>query len=158
VVINDLVNSPRNNAHFGTAVAEQSLLRSVIKLRKLVREIDTVGRIGEARFGLIMEGVDTRVPVTDRAARLIAAGLMPLPGLKPDVTLQFHIAGVLLSERLVDAAELPTALGQVLAGMSPRTRRPIRFLEPEVTQPAPLSGWAASSDSELPESAAAVNG
>jgi diguanylate cyclase (GGDEF)-like protein len=158
VVFIDLVNHPRIKAHFGTAVAEQSLLRSVIKLRKLVREIDTVGRIGEARFGLIMEGVDTRVPVTDRAARLIAAGLMPLPGLKPDVTLQFHIAGVLLSERLVEAAELPAALGEVLAGMSPRTRRPIRFLEPEVTQPAPLSGWTIGADSELPESAAAVNG
>jgi len=159
VVVIDLVNYPRIKAHFGTAVAEQSLLRSVIKLRKLVRETDTVGRIGEARFGLIMEGIDTRVPVTDRAARLIAAGLMPLPGLKPDVTLQFHIAAVLLSERPAEAADLPAALGEVLAAMSPRTRRPIRFLEPEDTHPVPLAaGWAIGADSEIPDIAAAVNG
>ena len=163
VVFIDLVNYPRIKAHYGSAVAEQSLLRSVIKLRKLVREIDTVGRIGEARFGLIMEGVDARAVVTDRAARLIAAGLMPLQGLKPEVTLHFHIAGVLLSERLEDASELPQALGEVLAGMSPRTRRPIRYLEPAVTQPSPLEAdsaiGAGQADSELPEDAAvAVNG
>ena len=138
VVFIDLVNYPRIKDYYGSAVAEQSLLRSVIKLRRLLRDVDTVSRIGEARFGVILEGVDTRVAVTDRAARLIAAGLMPLKGLKPDVTLQFHIASVLLDERVMDAAELAEKLGEVLAGMSPRTRRPIRFLDPENTHPSPL--------------------
>ncbi len=139
VVFIDLVNYPRIKDYYGSAVAEQSLLRSVIKLRRLLRDVDTVSRIGEARFGLILEGVTSRVAVTDRAARLIAAGLMPLQGLKPDVTLQFHIAAVLLEERMAEAPELVEALDDVLAGMSPRTRRPIRFLEPETTEPAPLS-------------------
>ncbi len=138
VVFIDLVNYPRIKGYYGAAVAEQSLLRSVIKLRRLLRDVDTVSRIGEARFGLILEGVTSRIAVTDRAARLIAAGLMPLNGLKPDVTLQFHIAAVLLEERSVDAPELVEALSELLGGMSPRTRRPIRFLEPETTEPAPL--------------------
>jgi diguanylate cyclase (GGDEF)-like protein len=139
VVFIDLVNYPQIKAQFGSAVAEQSLLRSVIKLRRLLRDVDTVSRIGEARFGLILEGVTSRIAVTDRAARLIAAGLMPLKGLKPDVTLQFHIAAVLLEERMGEPDELVDALDDLLAGMSPRTRRPIRFLEPEETQPHPLS-------------------
>lgn len=96
---------------------------------------------------MILEGVTSRVVVTDRAARLIAAGLMPLQGLKPDVTLQFHIAGVLLEERRSEAPELVDALGELLGKMSSRTRRPIRFLEPEVTLPA-----AMESDSSLRES------
>ncbi len=75
---------------------------------------------------------------TDRAARLIAAGLMPLAGLKPDVTLQFHIAAVLLDERYLEATELAEALDALLAAMSPRTRRPIRFVAPINTQPAGL--------------------
>ncbi|MDP3761597.1 MAG: 7TM diverse intracellular signaling domain-containing protein [Ramlibacter sp.] len=147
VVFIDLVNYPRIKDYYGSAVAEQSLLRSVIKLRRLLRDVDTVSRIGEARFGLILEGVTSRIAVTDRAARLIAAGLMPLQGLKPDVTLQFHIGAVLLDERMAEAPELAEALDGLLSGMSPRTRRPIRFLEPQNTEPAPLG-----SDSSLFES------
>jgi two-component system, sensor histidine kinase LadS len=147
LVFIDLVNYPRIKDYYGSAVAEQSLLRSVIKLRRLLRDVDTVSRIGEARFGLILEGVTSRIAVTDRAARLIAAGLMPLQGLKPDVTLQFHIAAVLLDERMAEAPELVEALDGLLGGMSPRTRRPIRFLEPQNTEPAPLG-----SDSSLLES------
>jgi len=152
VVFIDLVNYPRIKHHYGSSVAEQSLLRSVIKLRRLLRDVDTVSRIGEARFGLILEGVTSRIAVTDRAARLIAAGLMPLKGLKPDVTLQFHIAAVLLDERMSEVPELVDALDGLLGGMSPRTRRPIRFLEPEATRPAPMVSDSSplESDSALP--------
>jgi diguanylate cyclase (GGDEF)-like protein len=127
----DLVNHGRIREVFGAAVAEQSLLRSVIKLRRLLRDVDTVARVGEARFGVILEGASSRSSVTERATRLIAAGLMPLPGLKPDITLQFHIAALLLSERPLEADEVQVALEGQLAHMSPRTRRPIRFIQPE---------------------------
>jgi diguanylate cyclase (GGDEF)-like protein len=154
IVFIDLVNYARIKDFYGSAIAEQSLLRSVIKLRRLLRDVDTVSRVGEARFGLILEGVDSRLAVTDRAARLIAAGLMPLKGLKPDVTLQFHIASVLLCERTMEAQDLAQALGDLLGKMSSRTRRPIRFLEPEVTQPAQLDALDSmrdgDEDSQLP--------
>src|SRR5204862_5201327 len=67
VVFIDLVNHARIKELFGTAVAEQSLLRCVIKLSRLLRDVDTVSRIGEARFGLVLEGVSSRIAVTDRA-------------------------------------------------------------------------------------------
>jgi diguanylate cyclase (GGDEF)-like protein len=132
----DLVNYGRIREYFGGAVAEQSLLRSVIKLRRLLRDVDTVSRMGEARFGVILEGATARSSVSARATRLIAAGLMPLPGLKPDVSLQFHVAALLLSERPMEADEVAAALAAQLAQMSPRTRRPIRFIDAE---PAPAS-------------------
>ncbi|RYX92553.1 MAG: diguanylate cyclase [Comamonadaceae bacterium] len=138
IIFIDLVNYQRIKAAHGQAVAEQSLLRCVIKLRRLLRDVDTISRIGEARFGLIMEGVSSRAVVTDRVARLIASGLMPLKGLKPEVTLQFHSAAALLKERTLAASDLSDALMDILAGMSSRSRRPIRFLEPEVTRPMPL--------------------
>jgi len=151
VVFIDLVNYTQIKTQFGPPVAEQSLLRSVIKLRGLLRDVDTVSRIGEARFGLIIEGVTSRTAVTDRAARLIAAGLMPLKALKPEVTLQFHIAAVLLEERVDEAEELESALNDLLASMSPRTRRPIRFLDPQTTEPQPLGPDSVlEGDSNLP--------
>ncbi|MCG2595602.1 diguanylate cyclase [Ramlibacter sp. XY19] len=144
VMFIDLVNHARIKEHFGAAVAEQSLLRSVIKLRRLVRDVDTIARMGEARFAVILEGAALRASVTDRAARLIAAGLMPLPGLKPDVTLQFHIAALLLSERPLEAGEIEAALAGQLALMSPRTRRPIRFILPEAVPPSSDGGQDSS--------------
>ncbi len=159
VVLIDLVNYPWIKEGHGSAVAEQSLLRCVIKLRRLLRDVDTVSRLGEARFGLILEGGVSRQSVTDRAARLIAGGLMPLPGLKPDVMLQFHAAAVLLDERIAEPPELVAALTGVLAKMSPRTRRPIRFLDPERTWPAPLAteSWPDSHPSGVPDAPAAVS-
>ncbi|MFS2032663.1 7TM-DISM domain-containing protein [Polaromonas sp. CT11-55] len=150
VVYIELVNYRYIKKTWGTAVAEQSLLRSVIKLRRILRDVNTVGRIDEARFGLILEGVSSRAPVTDLAARLIAAGLMPLKGLKPEVVLQFHVAGVLFSERMGSHEEISAALADLLHSMAARTRRPIRFLEPELTHPMPLateSGFDGADDS-----------
>jgi diguanylate cyclase (GGDEF)-like protein len=159
VVFIDLVNYTRIKNFHGASIAEQSLLRSVIKLRRLLRDVDTVSRVGEARFGLVLEGVTSRSSVTDRAARLIAAGLMPLKGLKPEVTLQFHIAAVLLDERSMDAPALAEALSDLLKGMSPRTRRPIRFLEPEATMRMPLDeGSLLDDDSVLPRADDATQG
>jgi GGDEF domain-containing protein len=147
VVYVELVNYGYIKRSHGIAVAEQSLLRCVIKLRRILRDVDTVGRVDEARFGLILEGVSSREPVTELAARLIAAGLMPLKGLKPEVVLQFHVASVLLKERLMEGPDIAKALGDLLSGMSPRSRRPIRFLDPELTRPMPLEDV----DSELGE-------
>ena len=56
----------------------------------------------------------SRSAVTARAARLIAAGLMPLKGLKPEVTLQFHVAAVLMGERPMEAPALTEALAALL--------------------------------------------
>lgn len=149
----DLVNHGPIRETFGTAVAEQSLLRSVIKLRRLLRDVDTVARMGEARFAVVLEGATLRSSVTERAARLIAAGLMPLPGLKPEVTLQFHIAALLLNERCLEAEQVEEVLAEQLARMSPRTRRPIRFIAPELqeaSEPGPESSLFASERSRPP--------
>jgi GGDEF domain-containing protein len=152
VVYIELVNYRYIKKTWGTAVAEQSLLRSVIKLRRILRDVNTVGRIDEARFGLILEGVSSRAPVTDLAARLIAAGLMPLKGLKPEVVLQFHVAGVLFSERLGSHEEIAAALADLLQSMAARTRRPIRFLEPESTHPMPLEAETEIEAESAPDS------
>lgn len=127
----DLVNHRRIRDHFGSAVAEQSLLRSVIKLRRLLRDDDTASRVGEARFGVILEGASSRASVTERGTRLIAAGLMPRPGFEHDFPLRYHVSALLLGERPLDADAIQEALAEQLARMSPRTRRPIRFLGPE---------------------------
>lgn len=102
-------------------------------------------------FGLIMERVASRKPVTDMAAQLIASGLMPLRGLKPALALEFHVAAALLNEKqLADEADLSSSLFALLAGMAERTRRPICFLENARTMPTPLEAHAARSKGRNP--------
>lgn len=113
----------------GAEAAEEALLRTVIKLCRLVRDIDTTGRLGEHRFGLILEGVSARRSMNSVASRLVASGLMEEPGRPKDAVLHFHIAAVVLHEHLAPADELLQSLDGVLAGMSARTQRPFRFLE-----------------------------
>jgi GGDEF domain-containing protein len=154
VVYVELVNYHYIKRTFGTAAAEQSLLRCVIKLRRNLSDVDTVGRVDEACFGLIMEGVASRKPVTDMATQLIASGLMPLKGLKPALVLEFHVAAALLNgKKLVDEADLSPSLFELLASMAERTRRPIRFLETARTMPVPLQAEAARSTVRKPAAA-----
>lgn len=133
-----LANYPRIREVFGNAVAEQSMIRAAIRLQRLMPDADCIGRVGENSIGLIVETVTARAAVTQRAARLVAHGLMPLQGLKPEVTLNIQVAAAVLSEAALDEGPLHAALEGTLASMSPRTRRPIRLLEPPQTHPIPL--------------------
>ncbi len=129
IVVISLVNYDLIAAAYGLPVAEQSVLRAVIKLRKVLRDVDTVARVGTSQFGLILDGVSHRSRITEIGARLIAQGLMPLPGLVPEVTLQFHVATAVLRELSNGETDVKSELLGLLSSMSPRTRRPIRFLD-----------------------------
>jgi two-component system, sensor histidine kinase LadS len=144
IVLISLVNYNSIAGLHGLPVAEQSVLRAVIKLRKVVRDVETVARVGTSHFGLILEGASHRSRITDIGARLIAQGLMPLPGLVPEVTLQFHLAAVVLRDLPGVDQDIKGSLHGLLKGMSPRTRRPIRFLEAVSTGGTPLPKASAS--------------
>ncbi|HUR88264.1 MAG TPA: 7TM diverse intracellular signaling domain-containing protein [Ramlibacter sp.] len=110
---------------YGSDAAEESLLRAVIKLRAIARDVDSAGRLAPARFGLVFEGANTQDTVTLFGTRLIAAGLMR-DGTEPE--LAFHIVVALLSEYAAPTDEMLREMGAMLSGMSPRTKRPMRFL------------------------------
>jgi diguanylate cyclase (GGDEF)-like protein len=138
LVLVNIINHTHIRQSLGDPVAEQSLLRAVVKLHRILRDVDPAGRVGTSHFALLLDGVATRQALTERMVQLIASGLIPLPGLHPPVTLQFHAACVLLHENPIAPATALSDLEALLSSMSPNTRRPIRFLEPEPTQAAPL--------------------
>ena len=130
VMLVDVVNLPKIRQSYGDAMAEQCVLRAVIKLHRVVRESDPAGRIDTGRFGLIFEGTHSRAELQERMVRLVASGLVPPRGAGLEVPLQMHVACLLLGEKVLAPAQILRELGQVLAGMSSRTRRPVRFLGP----------------------------
>jgi len=125
----ELVNLQQIRRSYGDAMAEQCLLWSVIKIYRVVRESEPAGRVDTAKFGIIFEGVRSRAVLQERMVRLVTAGLMTSRGVKLDIPLQFHVACVLLSERVMPPSVILRDLERLLAKMSPRTRRPIRFVE-----------------------------
>ncbi|MBX9818836.1 MAG: diguanylate cyclase, partial [Burkholderiaceae bacterium] len=139
LVLVSVINLERIRATMGDTTAEQCMLRAVIKLHRILRDVDPAARIGTERFAMVLEGVTSRQALTERLVKLVASGLVPLQGLEPEVTLQFQAACVLLHDNPVPPERVLEDLSGVLAGISPRTRRPIRFLEPVPTQAAPLS-------------------
>ena len=138
LVLVNIANLDHIRHNMGDPAAEQCLLRAVIKLHRVLRDVDPAARVGSARFALLLEGVGSRQVLTERLVKLVASGLIPLQGMPTEVTLQFQAACVLLHENPVEPAQALNELAGVLAGISPRTRRPIRFLEPVPTQLASL--------------------
>lgn len=139
LVLVSVINLERIRATMGDTTAEQCMLRAVIKLHRILRDVDPAARIGTERFAMVLEGVTSRSALTERLVKLVASGLIPLQGLEPEVTLQFQAACVLLHDNPVPPERVLEDLSGVLASISPRTRRPIRFLEPVPTLAAPLS-------------------
>lgn len=130
VVLVDIANLPRIRRFHGDALAEQALLRAVIKLHRVVRESDPAGRIGTGRFGIIFEGLGSRDELQERMVRLVASGLVPSRGAKVEVPLRIHVACVVLADKVMAPELLMRDLSRLLDGMSQHTRRPVRFLEP----------------------------
>lgn len=145
LVLVRIVNYEHIRAHLGNTVAEQSLLRAVVKLHRVLRDTDPAGRVEADQFGLLIDGVLTQRQLTERIVQLIASGLVPLPGLHPPLTLQFQAACVLLHENPISPDRAVGELQELLRGMSTHTRRPVRFLEAAQTQPVTLDGHSALS-------------
>jgi hypothetical protein len=82
--------------------------------------------------------------------------MLQMKGQNPEFNLQFHLAAALLEEVGLEAPELAPALAGLLESMSPETRRPIRFLGTERTQPLGL-GDEADADSGWSEAPATYN-
>ena len=140
VVLISVINHEHIRQAYGDTTAEQCLLRAVIKLHRVLRDVDPAGRVDTHHFALLLEGVADKDALSQRMVQLIASGLIPIPGLEPKVNLQFQVACVLLHHNPVTPERVLDELGSLLQDMSPRTRRPIRFLEAPPTHPVvPLS-------------------
>jgi two-component system, sensor histidine kinase LadS len=142
LVMVKVINHEHIRQSLGDTVAEQCLLRAVVKLHRILRDVDPAGRVDTDHFALLLEGVSTREVLTERMVQLIASGLIPLPGLTPQVTLQFQASCVLLHENPLPLESALEQLKEVLREMSPKTRRPIRFLEAVPTEVAALQAEA----------------
>ncbi|WP_427915240.1 sensor domain-containing diguanylate cyclase [Ramlibacter sp. MMS24-I3-19] len=92
VLLIDVVNAEQIRRDFDRRAAEELPLRVASRLLSFAREIDTVARLSEHRFGVLVEGPLVRQEALGTGAKVIARCLMPFEGKPLDWVPQVRVA------------------------------------------------------------------
>jgi len=102
VFVVEITNMAALAREYGRAAVDEIPLRVSRRLLSTVRDIDTVGRIGECRFGILVEGPLSAADAASIGPRLVGRCLMPFRN-KP----QGWLPRVRVAQALVPFAEEP---------------------------------------------------
>lgn len=129
VVVLHVANLNRIALSHDSCTAEQSLLRTVIKIKRVLGDVSGAARVGHARIAFVISGTG-KEEVRILAQELIVLGLSPSRKIQPAVPLHYQFAiGFFDPVDVGSDGQLLEKLHSVLDGLSSRTRRPIRFLD-----------------------------
>ena len=96
VVVIDVVNVEQTQRDFGRKVADQLPLRVASRLLSTIRDIDSVARLSDRRFGLLVEGPISAEEAATLGPRIIARCLMPFKGLHSECVAKVRVAYALV--------------------------------------------------------------
>ncbi len=136
VLLVDVVNMAQIERTFGRPSAQELGLRVAGRLLSVARDIDSVARLGEHRFGLLLEGPLKADEVAEAGPRVVARCLMPFRTRPLDWCAQVHVAQGLVPMDGLDAAELVDRLDALLAEAPGDSRPTVRMLS---RPPAPAN-------------------
>ncbi len=88
----DLTNYAELLKKYNRDTADRALVMAAARIRSVARSVDTVARIGETQFGLLIEGPVNTNDANDMATRILAAGLRATNELPEREPLRFNIA------------------------------------------------------------------
>jgi len=133
VMLIDLANLDALQRDFGRKATRDMPLRVATRLLSSVRDIDSVARLSELRFGLLLEGPQPSDGAAGVGARLVARCLMPIKGLPAECVPQLRVAQALVPQDAGNAEEVLARLSRVLELAPADSRRAIFTLRS--TQP-----------------------
>ena len=128
----DLTNLAQLKKQHGRESADRAMVTAAVRIRRVAQAKDTVARVGDGQFALLMEDA-TSAQATDVATKILARGLRPagaLPGAEP---LIFHIGVGLLGEATgaipADADACLARMLQAVKSMNDGSGKAIRLLQ-----------------------------
>lgn len=124
VLLVDVVNADQIRRTFDRRAAEELPLRVASRLLSFAREIDTVARLSEHRFGVLVEGPLARQDALGTGAKVIARCLMPFDGKPLDWVPQVRVAQAFVPS-VGEAEVLVDKMGAVLAMAPPDSKRAV---------------------------------
>jgi diguanylate cyclase (GGDEF)-like protein len=114
VVILELTNYPQLRGEFGRKRAVELLLRHAERLGAMVRRVDTIARVGESRFGLLIDGPATPSRARAFCCKLVAQCIAPVAGLPRGMTVKPRVALALVPSHGVRASAVVETLERLL--------------------------------------------
>lgn len=137
----DIANIEPLRRQFGSDAAHEITLRVAGRLLSVAREIDTVARLSDHRFGILMEGPLRANEVAEAGPRVVARCLMPFPSRPMEWVPHVRVAQALIPMDGTDPAQLVGRLEMLLATAPADSRRAVFMLSrpPVLSRPAALS-------------------
>ena len=132
LVIN-FVNLAELQSRHGRETGDRAMVMTAARIRAAARTSDTVARVGDSQFALLMEGPINATEANDVATKILASGLRPSNELPDAEPLLFHIAVGHLGEPAgVAPAEAAACLARMLQAardMNDGSRKAIRLVK-----------------------------
>jgi two-component system, sensor histidine kinase LadS len=140
VAVVEFPNFAALRAEFGRKHSLELLLRLAERLSSMVRSMDTVARLGESRFGLLVDGPVAPSRARALCAKVIAHCIMPMAGLPQGMVVKPRIAMALVPSHGSSAQAVTVALDEMLNSAGRDSSRIILLAEaaPAPDDPAAL--------------------
>ena len=133
----DIANIDQIRRQFDADSARELTLRVAGRLLSVAREIDTVARLSEHRFGILLEGPLHADEVAEAGPRIVARCLMPFKGRPLEWSAHVRVAQALIPMDGTDPAQLIGRLEMLLASAPADSRRAV-FMLSKTSAPAAL--------------------
>jgi GGDEF domain-containing protein len=135
----DIGNIDHIRRQFDPDSARELTLRVAGRLLSVAREIDTVARLSEHRFGILLEGPLHADEVAEAGPRIVARCLMPFKGRPLEWSAHVRVAQALIPMDGTDPSQLIGRLEMLLASAPADSRRAV-FMLSKTSMPAALAG------------------
>ncbi|WP_382327336.1 7TM diverse intracellular signaling domain-containing protein [Hydrogenophaga sp. UC242_50] len=135
----ELLNHADIVSRHGREVAERALVVAASRLSHVARDVDTVCRVANARFAVLVEGPLQPDDLMLLAQHIVAKGLEQVPSLPAGLSLRFRLASLSLPGEAKDAddASLLDRLRAVLDQMADDPRKVVLHLPAGSPVPTP---------------------
>ena len=124
----DIGNIDQIRRQFDSDSARELTLRVAGRLLSVAREIDTVARLSEHRFGILLEGPLHADEVAEAGPRIVARCLMPFKGRPLEWSAHVRVAQALIPMDGTDPSQLIGRLEMLLASAPADSRRAVFML------------------------------
>lgn len=129
----ELTNLAALQKQHGREAADRAMVMAAARIRSIAHATDSVARVGDNQFALLMEGPISAEAANDVATRILASGLRPSTELPDAESLRFHIAiGHAGKDAKVNPSEAESSLArmlQTLRDMHDGSRKAIRMVK-----------------------------
>ncbi|MCG2595371.1 diguanylate cyclase [Ramlibacter sp. XY19] len=140
ILLVDITNLDQIRRDFDRQAAQELPLRVAGRLLSAAREIDSVARLSDHRFGLLLEGPLKADEVAEAAPRVVARCLMPFRNRPLGWSAQVKVAQALIPMDGTDPDQLIGQLEALLASASQDSKRAVFNLSrPGTLPPRPLA-------------------